>query len=647
MPFQVSPGVNVSEVDLSTVVPAVSTTEGAIAGVFNWGPAKTRVLIDSEETLVARFGKPISGYNPETFFTAANFLAYGNKLFVSRVVDGSSKNAVSTGGTALLVENDDKIANVTLTTAEKFVARYPGKLGSNLQVSVCRSPGEFEEASVINVTVASGANSGTLSANASALNIKVGDIASFGNTTTGVFDLEVTAITDAATPTISFKDKYTGTRAITTLPITKKWKYHNLVDSAPGTSLYAQPIKADAFDELHIVVLDAGGEITGTKGTVLEVYEGLSRATDAKTESGESNFFRDVIERKSKWIYAHGAALSGALLASNTAVNLSVVSSNNASYDTLQGGADTVDEANNDLLAHLSDGYDLFKSAEDIDISLILQGKAVGTDVGHYAQLASHIVDNICEVRKDCVLFASPHKGDVVDNIGSEVDDIKAFRNGITNSSYAFLDSGYKYQYDKFNDVFRYVPLNGDMAGLAVRSDELRDAWFSPAGYNRGGIKNIVKLAFNPKKSERDLLYKSDINPVVTFPGQGTILFGDKTLLGKPSAFDRINVRRLFIVLEKAISTAAKFSLFEFNDSFTQGQFKNLVEPFLRDVQGRRGIVDFRVVCDETNNTGEVIDRNEFVGDIYVKPSRSINFIQLNFVAVRSGVEFSEVVGQF
>ena len=645
MPFQVSPGVNVSEVDLSTVVPAVSTTEGALAGVFNWGPAKTRVLVDSEETLVARFGKPIGSLNPETFFTAANFLAYGNKLFVSRVVDDSSKNAVSTGGTALLVENEDKIANAAVTNAEDFVARYPGTLGSNLQVSVCRSPGDFEQASVINVDIGPGANSGNLSANAAALNIKVGDIASFGNTKTGTFDLEVTAITDdATTPTISFKNKYTGSHTITNLPITKKWRYHNLVDSAPGTSTYANAINSSAFDECHIVVLDEGGEITGVKGTVLEVYEAVSRATDAKTESGESNFFRDVIERKSNWIYAHGAALSGGLLASGLASSLSVVSSNNATFDSLQGGADSATESAI-ALADVTDGYDLFKSAEDIDISLILQGKAIGGS--NKAGLATHIVDNICESRKDCVLFASPDKEDVVDNIGSEVTDIKTFRNDITNSSYALLDSGYKYQYDKFNDVYRYVPLNGDIAGLAVRSDELRDAWFSPAGYNRGAIKNLVKLAFNPKKAERDLLYKADINPVVTFPGQGTILFGDKTLLGKPSAFDRINVRRLFIVLEKAISTASKFSLFEFNDSFTRSQFKNLVEPFLRDVQGRRGIVDFRVVCDETNNTGEVIDRNEFVGDIYVKPSRSINFIQLNFVAVRSGVEFSEVTGQF
>ena len=367
----------------------------------------------------------------------------------------------------------------------------------------------------------------------------------------------------------------------------------------------------------------------------------MSRATDAKTESGESNYWIDVIERQSQWIYAKGAYN---LAANVTGATSSALSGSLATIDSLKLGVDSSAEGSI-ALADVTDGYDLFKSAEDIDISLILQGKAIGGTNG--AGLAKYIVDNICESRKDCVLFASPDKGDVVDNIGSELDDIKTFRNDITNSSYAFLDSGYKYQYDKYDDVYRYIPLNGDIAGLAVRSDELRDAWFSPAGYNRGGIKNLVKLAFNPKKAERDGLYQSDINPVVTFPGQGTILFGDKTLLGKPSAFDRINVRRLFIVLEKAISTASKFSLFEFNDAFTRSQFKNLVEPFLRDIQGRRGIVDFRVVCDETNNTGEVIDRNEFIGDIYVKPSRSINFIQLNFVAVRSGVEFSEVVGQF
>ena len=297
-------------------------------------------------------------------------------------------------------------------------------------------------------------------------------------------------------------------------------------------------------------------------------------------------------------------------------------------------------------VGRLVSAYDKFISASDVDVSLVLTGKSKGGTNGE--QLANYLIDNIAEVRRDCVVFVSPDKDDVVTNAGKDEEaDIVTFRNSLRSTSYAVLDSGYKYMYDKYNDVYRYIPLNGDTAGLCVRTDTTRDPWFSPAGFNRGQIKNVIKLAYNPDKADRDILYKSGINPVVTFPGQGTILYGDKTLLAKPSAFDRINVRRLFIVLEKAIATASQFTLFEFNDEFTRAQFKNLVEPFLRDVQGRRGIYDFKVVCDETNNTGEVIDRNEFVGDIYIKPARSINFIQLNFVAVRTGVEFSEVVGQF
>lgn len=645
MPFQVSPGVNVSEVDLSTVVPAVSTTEGAIAGVFKWGPAKSRVLVDSEETLVARFGKPNGSLNPETFFSAANFLAYGNKLYVSRVIDSAAKNAVSNGSSAaVLVENDDKIANVTITSNDDFIAKYPGALGNSLQVNVCKAPNEYEVALGTTIAVSAGSNAITFTANVQALGtVQAGDLIEFGNTATGTQSLEVSTL-DVGGLSGTFKTKYTGSRDITTSGAgsapKKLWKYSSVVGSAPGTSLYTES-KGGVGDEIHVVVVDEDGDITGTKGTILEVFDAVSRATDAKTESGESNYWIDVIERQSQWIYAKGAYN---LAANVTGATSSALSTSLATIDSLKLGVDSAAEGSISL-ADVTDGYDLFKSAEDIDISLVLQGKAIGGTNG--AGLARYIVDNICESRKDCILFASPDKGDVVDNIGSELNDIKTFRNDITNSSYAFLDSGYKYQYDKYDDVYRFVPLNGDIAGLAVRSDQLRDAWFSPAGYNRGGIKNLVKLAFNPKKSERDGLYQSDINPVVTFPGQGTILFGDKTLLGKPSAFDRINVRRLFIVLEKAVSTASKFSLFEFNDAFTRSQFKNLVEPFLRDIQGRRGIVDFKVVCDDTNNTGEVIDRNEFIGDIYVKPSRSINFIQLNFVAVRSGVEFSEVVGQF
>ena len=642
MAFQVSPGVNVSEVDLSTVVPAVSTTEGALAGVFKWGPVDSRVLVDSEETLVSRFQKPDGSLNPETFFTAANFLAYGNKLFVNRVIDSNAKNAVSNGSSAaVVVKNEDFIDSVSLTSNDHFVARYPGVLGNSLQVSVCKSANDYLESSTGTLTIAAGNNIATTSQNETTAGgtslVQVGDKIKFGNSTVGIFYLEVEA---ANTTTFTFKENYTGAVNLTTVAFDRYWKYYDLVRAAPGTSTYTLG-KGGAGDELHVVVADEDGDITGTKGTVLELYEGVSRATDAKTESGETNYFIDVIKQRSSWIYAKGATN---LVTTNTAVNMAALTTDNATYDSLKLGVDSVAEGSQ-TLAKLSAGYDIFSSAEDVDISLIMQGKALGgtNDAG----LAKYIIDNICEKRKDCVLFASPSYADVVNNIGGEVDDIIAYRNALTNSSYAFIDSGYKYAYDKYNDVYRYVPLNGDIAGLAVRSDELRDAWFSPAGYNRGGLKNVVKLPFNPKKADRDLLYQSDINPVVTFPGQGTILFGDKTVLGKPSAFDRINVRRLFIVLEKAISTAAKFTLFEFNDAFTRSQFKNLVEPFLRDVQGRRGIQDFRVVCDETNNTGEVIDRNEFVGDIYIKPSKSINFIQLNFVAVRSGVEFSEIVGQF
>ena len=642
MAFQVSPGVNVSEIDLSTVVPAVSTTEGALAGVFKWGPVDQRVLIDSEETLVNRFHKPDGNLNPETFFTAANFLAYGNKLFVNRVVDAAAKNAVSNGSSAaVVVKNDDFIDDVSLTSNDHFVAKYPGALGNSLQVSVCRSANDYLESSTGTLTIASGSNTATTSQNETTSGgtslVNIGDKIKFGNSTVGVAYLEVTA---ANSTTLSFKSAYTGAVDLSTVSFDRYWKYWDMVRAAPGTSAYVEA-KGGVGDEIHVVVADEDGDITGTKGQILEVYEGLSRATDAKTESGETNWWIDVIKQRSSWVYAKNAF---GLAANTTAASSTALTTDNAIYDSLKLGVDCTAE-DSVSLATVTAGYDMFASAEDVDISLVLQGKAIGSGVK--ANLAKYIIDNICEVRKDCVLFASPDKADVVNNIGGERDAIIAYRNALTNTSYAMLDSGYKFAYDKYNDVFRYVPLNGDMAGLAVRSDELRDAWFSPAGYNRGGIKNLVKLPYNPKRADRDILYQNDINPVVTFPGQGTILFGDKTLLGKPSAFDRINVRRLFIVLEKAISTAAKFTLFEFNDGFTRSQFKNLVEPFLRDVQGRRGITDFKVVCDETNNTGEVIDRNEFVGDIYVKPARSINFIQLNFVAVRSGVEFSEIVGQF
>lgn len=639
MPFQVSPGVNVSEIDLTTVVPAVSTTEGALAGVFKWGPVNTRVLVDSEETLAARFGKPQTGFNPETFFTAANFLAYGNKLYVTRVADAAAKNAAV--GTAPRVDNEDDLSGIG--TANHWVAKYPGDLGNSIKVSLCRTANDYLESSTATIAIAAGSSTGTTSADLStggsgADLIVVGDVLKVGNTNPGV-GIHYLTVKAIDTTTITFEQKYTGAVPIagSTHTVERLWGHHNLVSSAPGTSAYVEA-KGGVGDEVHVVVSDEDGLITGEKGSILEVFEGLSRATDAKTESGESNFWCDVIDSRSNYVWGKSAY---GLAANTTAAASTALTTDNAVYSSLTGGVDSLLESTI-TLADVISGYDLYKSAEDVDISLLLQGK--GNDDG---TLAKYLIDNIADDRKDCVVFISPARSDVVNNTNGERDAIIGYRNSLTNSSYAFLDSGYKYMYDKYNDVYTYVPLNGDMAGLAVRSDELRDAWFSPAGFNRGQIKNIVKLAYNPKKADRDILYQADVNPVVTFPGQGTVLFGDKTLLGKPSAFDRINVRRLFIVLEKAISTASKFTLFEFNDPFTRSQFKNLVEPFLRDIQGRRGIYDFKVVCDETNNTGEVIDGNRFIGDIYVKPAKSINFIQLNFVAVRTGVEFNEIVGQF
>jgi hypothetical protein len=414
------------------------------------------------------------------------------------------------------------------------------------------------------------------------------------------------------------------------------WPYRSQFTANTGTSSYVSNV-GGANDEVHIVVVDEDGLWSGTSGTVLEKYAFVSKASDARDDSGNSNYYKNVVSSKSKYVWwvAHPATAnlsSGTAWGSTANATSFKTTTANVEYSLSSGADGTVGTS------QITTAWDNFKNAESIDISLCVTGTGNST-------IAGYVISNIVESRKDCVAFLSPEKTDVVDNAGNEAADVTAYRDTLTSSSYAVLDSGYKYQYDKYSDVYRWIPLNGDIAGLCVRTDNERDPWFSPGGMNRGIIKNVIKLAWNPTKTDRDTLYQKGVNPVVSFPGEGTVLFGDKTMLSKPSAFDRINVRRLFIVLEKAIARAARFSLFEFNDQFTRAQFVSLVEPFLRDVQGRRGITDYRVVCDETNNTGEVIDRNEFVGDIYIKPARSINFIQLNFVAVRTGVSFNEVVG--
>jgi hypothetical protein len=417
------------------------------------------------------------------------------------------------------------------------------------------------------------------------------------------------------------------------------WEYAAQFDNAPGTSDYAAALSG-VSDEMHIVVVDEDGIITGVPGTLLEKFANVSKAADAKAAQGGSNYYVNVL-RGSEYIYwmdhqPSGLSMGGTAWGANaqgTTFKTLLLPVN----APLTGGVSETTLTSGEIRA----GYDLLSDAETIDINLIVMGH-------HSLAEGKYVIQNIAESRMDCMVFVSPPLATVLNNAGDEANDILAARADATfnvSSSYGVMDTGWKYQYDKYNDVYRWIPLNADVAGLCARTDSTNDPWWSPGGLNRGQIKNVVKLAYKPDKADRDNLYKKGINPVVSFPGEGTVLFGDKTLLSKPSAFDRINVRRLFIVLEKAIATASKFQLFEFNDAFTRAQFRNLVEPFLRDVQGRRGVYDFRVICDETNNTGEVIDRNEFVADIYIKPARSINFITLNFIATRTGVAFEEVVG--
>lgn len=407
------------------------------------------------------------------------------------------------------------------------------------------------------------------------------------------------------------------------------WIYRAQFDAAPAGSDYVET-RGGSNDELHVIVIDATGEWTGTAGAVLEKYAFVSKASDAKNSDGSTNYYKNVINNQSAYIWVIDHPNAGTNWGT-TSQNKAFANLTSNVTTTLSGGV----SGDSLSVGNVATGYALFSNDELHDVSLIMMGPT--TDVS-----TVNTAIGIAEARRDAIVFASPPYADVVNTTG-QATKIVTYRNQLTASSYAVLDSGWKYQYDRYNDKYRYVALNGDIAGLSARTDYVADPWFSPAGYNRGVIKNVVKLAYSPAKTDRDTLYKSGINPVVTFPGQGTLLFGDKTLLARPSAFDRINVRRLFIVLEKSIATASKFQLFEFNDAFTRGQFKNIVEPFLRDVQGRRGITDFRVVCDETNNTSAVIDRNEFVADIFIKPARAINFIQLNFIATRSGISFEEV----
>ena len=749
MPFQVSPGVNTSEIDLTTVVPGISSIDAGFAGPFRWGPANDVTLIDSEDLLVQTFQKPDAN-TFASFFSAANFLQYSNKLHVVRCVSTNAKNSASTPGGAILVANNtvyydsyDEGGTAVADSRGDFMGKYAGSLGNSLKVSIC-GPTRANLASG-NTVVASNSDirlTGTFAVHASNKTVtgistrfnkelRVGDVViSSGNTfvitaianatsctvdrdpTTGAISattadrlkrspfgepsrnmvgtVAVTANSTAVTATTATAGAHdscafdkqmlvgdivkingeerrvvtvtnsshmvvnTGfTNTATAQTYSRTWEYSGLFDKEPVTTQYSAD-KGALFDEIHVVVVDEDGEWTGNREEGLELFTGLSVAKGAKFEDGTKAYYVDAVNRRSSYVWwadhnAKGDALTqadsggtvgtlttlawGATPTADGEYNSQATSGSLISTTSLGGGVDGSDVSD----ANKITGFRKFENAEETEIGLVIAGEASAT-------VALDII-SMCETRKDCVAFISPEQADVVNNSGNEADAVVEFRNTLGSTSYAVMDSGYKYQYDRYNDVFRYIPLNADMAGLCAATEANRDAWFSPAGFTRGIVRNVVRLPFNPRQSERDTLYKNGINPVTTFMGAGTVLFGDKTLLAKPSAFDRINIRRLFIIMEKAIARFARAQLFEFNDAFTRALFVGAVEPFLRDVQGRDGITDFVVVCDESNNTSSVIDRNEFVGDIFVKPNRAINFIQLNFVAVRSGVEFSEIIG--
>jgi phage tail sheath protein FI len=678
MAFQVSPGVNVREFDLTGIVPAVSTSIGGYAGRFSWGPADELINVVNEKELSRYYGTPEPGSLAESYFTASAFLRYSNALIVSRAVNANAVNASSgelTGGYIDPIQfknigEYENIANTGLTA--NFYARYPGEYGNSIKVML-QPAGIQTRFSIEDITVdAYGEVTLTLNdeeATASVLGVLVdgleiqfrdiranGDFAyALQNTKLYLGDVavtgtagEVTAVlyTDSAGSTSFDASSLTETDIVPAgyiLAPIDTVDFEGTFITQPGTSDYAAQYGVEN-DEIHVLVIDEDGKFSGTPGTILERYENLSVATDAKKENGETSYYKTVINRSSNYIVADNLndIISNADVSIKDTADLEISiaytgvgSIYSASLTNGSDGTNTADA--------VYDALDLFDDPENVDVNFLFAQNDVDEDVN----IANKLLQ-VCENRKDCLGFVSPDVNIVtLGNSDFKMDSVIRKFNKIASSSYLVFDSTPVYVYDKYNDQFIWTPACGHIAGLCANTDAERDPWWSPAGYNRGQLLGVMKLGFNPKQNQRDELYKSRINPIVQFPGEGIVLFGDKTALAKPSAFDRINVRRLFITLEKAISVYAKYKLFEFNDEFTRARFVSEVEPYLRDVQSRRGITDFRVICDETNNTGEVIDSNRFVGDIYIKPNRSINFITLNFIATRTGVEFEEVIGQF
>lgn len=642
MQFSLSPSVEVREYDLTQIIPSVATSIGAFAGAFEWGPAYKIVNLADEDQLVRVFGKPKTS-NAADWFSVAGFLSYSNYIKTVRVVDAdTAKNAVGTGTAALILNDEDFDAKESTVTANKVLAKYPGALGNSLKVSFADKDAfltwqyrsEFSTATTaVNTTkvysLAAGVTANTTNASALLTNVSNVDTFKVGMTVTGAgipASTTVVSVVNATTVELSAP----ATATATGIAISGSLSVNlSVFPGQPTTSPFVEDL-GGLNDELHCVVVDEDGLFTGVKGTILERFTKLSKSIGAKRSDGSSNYYKDVLNRSSNYIW-----ISDKLDASWDNVPSTTYSplASNITF-SLSGGVDNhANIGSNERIL----GFEMFADAEVVDVSLVIGGAVT-------EEIADFLVDNVGERRKDCVVFISPPMDTVVGNSGNEERDIINFRNLLNNSTYAFFDSGWKYMYDKYNDMYHWVPLSADMAGLCANVDSVRDPWWSPAGFNRGYVKNVIKLAFNPtKKNIRDNLYQLGINSVVSFSGQGTVLYGDRTMTTKTSAFQYVNVRRLFIMIEKAIATYAKYTLFEFNDSVTQSMFVNTVTPYLRDIQGRRGIYEFAVVADGTVNTTDVIDAAGFVANILIKPSRSINFVRLNFAAIKTGATFSEV----
>jgi len=698
MAFLVSPGVQILEKDLTNIIPAVATSIGGFAGKFEWGPALDVTTVTSEKDLIAKFGYPKVSTNDasstrDDWYAAANFLGYANNLQVVRAISDGARNAASepvVGSASTISAVFTGSPSSTVFTSSNAVA-YDGSTTVAFTadaLTLGSIADAFREA-----LVTAGASSVTIDSDAiagitdptvkySATGITLPSAQTINGVTITFFvntDAEAGATTLTSAQLNNLDDFLVEKSTLVNGSVYARYpgalgnsigiilmdasmtdsdfkntvlfgstKGSDLFDTVPGTSTWGSNYTTTPEDEMHIIVYTTDTLITGTANEVLETYPYVSKAKNAKSGDSGPNYYVDIINDQSQWIYLlneETAAQSGTITG-NTTIGSSLTSltgnsrfnylSTNMSLTgvrkySLDGGTDG---------ASVSDGnyttaYDLLSDDDAVDVNLLITGERSAT--------VSKYVITIAETRKDAIAFCSPSYSASVNNPTAQ--KVIDYYSSFNSSSYAVFDSGYKRQYDRYNDEYFWIPLNSDTAGLTARAEFTNDAWFSPAGLNRGFINNVVKLSFNPNQTERDQLYPNRINPVVTFRGQGTLLYGDKTALSRPSAFDRINVRRLFIVLEKAIATAAKFQLFEFNDDLTRRTFVNAVEPFLAEIQARRGLTDFKVVCDTSNNTGQVIDGNRFVADIYIKPARSINFITLNFVAVRTGVSFSEVAG--